>query len=103
VTEDKDTPSGPEQPPRSLHHRIYPYMDEMVQYATERAEELTDPDARPWIVRDRSTALRNERQGRGKALVRVWKRPVALTTKIEQKAVMVRYDGTEHSIVPYRV
>jgi hypothetical protein len=61
-----------EQPPRSLHHRIYPYMDEMVQYATERAEELTDPDARPWIVRDRSTALRNERQGRGKALVRVW-------------------------------
>jgi len=72
MTDDKDTPSGPEQPPRSLHHRIYPYMDEMVQYATERAEELTDPDARPWIVRDRSTALRNERQGRGKALVRVW-------------------------------
>jgi hypothetical protein len=69
-----DTPEEPEgeQPPRSLHHRIYPYMDEMVQYATERADELSDPDARPWIVRDRSTALRNERQGRGRALVRVW-------------------------------
>ena len=66
-----EEPEG-KQPPRSLHHRIYPYMDEMVQYATERADDLADPEARPWIVRDRSTALRNERQGRGKALVRVW-------------------------------
>jgi hypothetical protein len=61
-----------EQPPRALHHRIYPYMDEMVQYATEVADEVSDPEARPWIVRDRSTALRNERQGRGRALVRTW-------------------------------
>jgi len=61
-----------EQPPRSLHHRIYPYTTELVQYATERADELSDPEAKPWIVRDRSTALRNERQGRGKALVRIW-------------------------------
>lgn len=68
---DNDEPMG-EQPPRSLHHRIYPYQDELVQYATERADQLADPDARPWIVRDRSTALRNERQGRGRALVRVW-------------------------------
>lgn len=60
------------QPPRALHHRLYPYMDELVQYATERADEVSDPEARPWIVRDRSTALRNERQGRGRALVRVW-------------------------------
>lgn len=67
----EDTPSGA-QPPRSLHHRLYPYMDELVQYATERADEVSDPEARPWIVRDRSTALRNERQGRGRALVRVW-------------------------------
>ena len=65
------TPSGA-QPPRSLHHRLYPHMDELVQYATERADEVSDPNARPWIVRDRSTALRNERQGRGRALVRVW-------------------------------
>ncbi|MBK6520102.1 MAG: SpoVR family protein [Polyangiaceae bacterium] len=36
------------------------------------------------------------------ALVRVWKRPVALTTKLEQKTVMVRYDGSEHSVTPYR-
>lgn len=73
----EDTPSGSpapgdQQPPRSLHHRLYPYMDELVQYATERADEVSDPEARPWIVRDRSTALRNERQGRGRALVRVW-------------------------------
>ena len=54
-----------EQKP-GFHHRIYPYMDEMVQYATDRE------GADPWIVRDRSTALRNERTGRGKALVRVW-------------------------------
>jgi hypothetical protein len=47
-------------------------MDELVQYATERGDTLSDPEARPWIVRDRSTALRNERQGRGRALVRVW-------------------------------
>lgn len=61
-----------EQPPRALHHRLYPYMDELVQYATEVADEIGDPEARPWIVRDRSTALRNERQGRGRALVRTW-------------------------------
>ena len=51
---------------KSLHHRIYPYMDALVQYASE--VEGKDP----WIVRDRSTALRNERNGRGKALVRTW-------------------------------
>ncbi len=50
-----------------MHHRIYPYMDHLVQYATDQENEPT-----PWIVRDRSTALRNERQGRGKALVRTW-------------------------------
>lgn len=61
-----------EQPPRALHHRLYPYMDELVQYATEVTDEISDPEARPWIVRDRSTALRNERQGRGRALVRTW-------------------------------
>jgi len=53
---------------RALHHRVYPYMDEFVQYATDQG----DADDRPWVVRDRSTALRNERQGRGKALVRAW-------------------------------
>lgn len=69
---DKPDTGPPEQPPRALHHRIYPYMDELVQYASEVADDVADPDARPWIVRDRSTALRNERQGRGRALVRVW-------------------------------
>lgn len=49
----------------SLHHRIYPHMDELSQYANES-------DGKPWIVRDRSAALRNERQGRGRAMVRVW-------------------------------
>jgi hypothetical protein len=52
---------------RGFHHRIYPYMEEFVQYANESEGSDT-----PWVVRDRSTALRNERQGRGKALVRVW-------------------------------
>jgi hypothetical protein len=42
-------------------------MEEFVQYANEQ-----DDGTEPWIVRDRSTALRNERQGRGKALVRIW-------------------------------
>lgn len=56
--------NDPEKP--GFHHRIYPYMNELVQYATERQ------DGGPWIVRDRSSALRNERQGRGRALVRVW-------------------------------
>ncbi len=36
------------------------------------------------------------------ALVRVWKRPVAITTKLDQKSVMIRYDGSEHGVVPYR-
>lgn len=66
MTDDNDIPQ------RNLHHRIYPHTDELVQYATEQADDLANPDARPWVVRDRSTALRNERQGRGRALVRVW-------------------------------
>ncbi len=37
------------------------------------------------------------------ALVRVWKRPVVLTTKLEQKPVMVRFDGSEHSVAPFRM
>jgi len=36
------------------------------------------------------------------AVVRVWKRPAGLTTKLDQKPVMLRYDGSEHTIVPYR-
>lgn len=52
-----------------FHHRIYPYMDEFVQYANEQPDGK-EPD--PWIVRDRSTALRNQRQGRGRAMVRTW-------------------------------
>ncbi len=68
---EEDTPTG-EQGPRALHHRLYPHMDELVQYATEIADPIADPDAKPWIVRDRSTALRNERQGRGRAVVRTW-------------------------------
>ncbi|MDT0201105.1 hypothetical protein [Nocardioides sp. AE5] len=52
---------------RNLHHRVFPYMDHFVQYANDRG-----PEASPWIVRDRSTALRNERQGRGRALGRRW-------------------------------
>jgi stage V sporulation protein R len=37
------------------------------------------------------------------ALVRVWKRPVGITTKLEGKNVMLRFDGSEHSVVPYAV
>ena len=37
------------------------------------------------------------------ALVRVWKRPVAVATKVEQKSVLLRYDGKEHSTTPYKV
>ena len=60
------TKTEPGENPKGFHHRLYPYMDELVQYATDRGEDT------PWIVRDRSAALRNERDGRGKALVRVW-------------------------------
>ena len=55
-----------ERDPGSLHHRIYPYMDHVVQYATERE------GAEPWVVRDRQAALSNERKGQGKALFRTW-------------------------------
>lgn len=58
--------SDGDAPRKGFHHRIYPYMTEFTQYANEQE------DGEPWIVRDRSTALRNERQGRGKALVRLW-------------------------------
>ena len=44
-----------DEKPRSLHHRIYPYMDHLTQYAIDRG-----PDKDPWIVRDRSAALRAE-------------------------------------------
>jgi len=32
-----------------------------------------------------------------KSLVRIWKRPVNLTTHLEGKPVMMRYDGREHT------
>ena len=60
-----------DEQPRGFHHRIYPYMEEFVQYATEQ-EDDGDEEQPPWIVRDRSAALRNERQDRGKALFRTW-------------------------------
>ena len=31
------------------------------------------------------------------ALVRVWKRPVGLVTKADEKPVLLKYDGKEHS------
>ncbi len=37
------------------------------------------------------------------ALVRCWKRPVAVATTIDKKPVLVRYDGSEHSESPYKV
>lgn len=37
------------------------------------------------------------------ALVRVWKRPVAVATKVDNKPVLLRYDGKEHSMVPYKI
>lgn len=51
---------------KSVHHRIYPYMEEVVQYGNER------PDGSPWVVRDRSSATRSERRGYGRAMVRLW-------------------------------
>ena len=52
---------------KSLHQKIWPYTTEVTQHAIDRG-----PDKDPWIVRDRQAALRAERQGRGKALFRVW-------------------------------
>jgi stage V sporulation protein R len=37
------------------------------------------------------------------SLVRVWKRPVAVSTKVENKNVLLRFDGKEHSMTPYKV
>ena len=37
------------------------------------------------------------------ALVRVWKRPVGVATKLDNKPVLLRYDGKEHSTTPYKV
>jgi stage V sporulation protein R len=37
------------------------------------------------------------------ALVRVWKRPVALSTKVDNKSVLLRFDGKDQSMVPYKV
>jgi stage V sporulation protein R len=37
------------------------------------------------------------------ALVRVWKRPALVATKIENKPVLIRFDGKEHSTTPYKL
>ncbi len=37
------------------------------------------------------------------ALVRVWKRPVAVATRVDNKPVLMRYDGKEHAITPYKL
>lgn len=49
-----------------LHHKIYPYTEQVIQYANERDQQV------PWITRDRSTANRNERRGFGRAMTRTW-------------------------------
>ena len=37
------------------------------------------------------------------SLVRIWKRPVCVATKAENKPVLLRFDGKEHSSTPYKV
>jgi len=37
------------------------------------------------------------------ALVRAWKRPVAVATKVDNKPVLLRYDGKEHTMTPYKL
>jgi stage V sporulation protein R len=37
------------------------------------------------------------------SMVRVWKRPVGVATRVENKPVLLRYDGKEHSTTPYKV
>jgi stage V sporulation protein R len=36
------------------------------------------------------------------ALVRCWKRPALVATRMDGKQVMLRYDGKEHSVSPYK-
>lgn len=68
TNEGEEMVDGAAPEPRGLHHRIYPYMDCLNQYATgDRGK-----DVEPWIVRDRSAALRAERLRKGRAMVRVW-------------------------------
>ena len=37
------------------------------------------------------------------ALARCWKRPVGIATQLENKDVLLRYDGSEHGEQPYTV
>ncbi|MRG91521.1 SpoVR family protein [Polyangium spumosum] len=37
------------------------------------------------------------------SLVRCWKRPVAVATRLDNKPVLLRYDGKEHSMTPYKL
>jgi stage V sporulation protein R len=37
------------------------------------------------------------------ALVRAWKRPVLVATRIEGKNVLLRYDGKDHTMMPHKV
>jgi stage V sporulation protein R len=37
------------------------------------------------------------------ALVRVWKRPALVATRVDNKPVLLRYDGKEHSMTPHKV
>jgi stage V sporulation protein R len=37
------------------------------------------------------------------ALVRVWKRPAAVATKMENKPVLLRYDGSQHTEAPFKM
>jgi stage V sporulation protein R len=36
------------------------------------------------------------------AIVRVWKRPALVATKLEHKPVLIRFDGKEHTSAPYK-
>ncbi|MDI1429459.1 SpoVR family protein [Polyangium sorediatum] len=37
------------------------------------------------------------------SLVRCWKRPVSVATRLDNKPVLLRYDGKEHSMTPYKL
>jgi stage V sporulation protein R len=37
------------------------------------------------------------------ALARIWKRPAAVSTRVDNKPVLLRYDGKEHSTQPFKI
>jgi stage V sporulation protein R len=84
--------SRPERPLRDREPRVQAGEGEAALSAHELRHEHQGMDLRTDYAKETLAAL-----------VRAWKRPVSIATVMENKSVLLRHDGSEYAVVPYKV